>query len=252
MAKRKAKVDLSSIDREALQKVLKERKHQYVDPKSITPNPWNKNRMGDLYFAALKANLANPQIGFTIPVLLRPNPDKKSEVPYMIIDGEHRYKAAKELGYDEIPAIVFPEISDAVAKYLMIESNAIHGETSDADIKNVLSTIEDDLENLDVWANTVTEEPLEEDGKYGLDDDDLADVGSEPTVPVTLYLKRPEQIDKFKLVVGQLRLAHGCTQEEATMMVVDHYMESTGFGVQTGDNTLDNKQQDLTGAPVDN
>lgn len=242
-----AKVDLSKVDKEALQKVIGQRQYKLINVNDICPNPYNKNKMGQQYFAALKANLADERVGFTIPILVRPNPDKDSTVPYMIIDGEHRWRGAKDIGYLEIPCIVFPQMSESLAQYLMIESNAIHGDTADADIKKILSTIESDdfLKGLDVWANTVTDAPVEDEQKYALGDDDLADIGTDATVPVTLYLKRPEQIDKFRVVVGQLRLSSGCTQEEAVMQIVEHFMESTGFGETTGDESLDKKQSDL-------
>lgn len=247
MAKRTAKVDLSKVDREELNKVLKEREHKLISINDITPNPWNKNKMGAQYFAALKANIANPKVGFTIPVLLRPNPDPDATIPYMIIDGEHRYKAAKDIGYTEIPAIIFKQMPDSLAKYLMIESNAVHGDTSDADIKAVLSEIENDdfLEEFDIWAATITEEPLEDTSKYAMDDDDLDDLDKDTTVPVTLYFSRTDQIDIFRRTIGQIRLSEGCTQEQAVMAVINHFNETTGFGGPTGDDGLDAKQSDL-------
>lgn len=242
-----AKVDLSKIDREKLQSIVGERKHQIIKVKDICPNPYNKNRMGGQYFAALKANIANPNVGFTIPVLVRPNPDKDAMVPWMIIDGEHRWKAATEIGYEAIPCIVFPQISEGLAQYLMVESNAVHGTTDDADVKKILSTIESDdfLKGLDIWAATVTEPPIQDQEKYAVGDEDLDNIGNDATVPVTLYLKRPEQIDKFRVLIGQIRLTSGCTQEDAVMQIVDFYMEATGFGEKTGDEATDAKQADL-------
>ena len=247
MAKKTAKVDLSKIDRDLLLKVVNQRKYQLIKVSDICPNPYNKNKMGTQYFAALKANIANPNVGFTIPVLVRPNPDKESKVPYMVIDGEHRWKAAGEIGYEQIPCIVFPQVSEGLAQYLMIESNAVHGTTDDADIKKILSTIESDdfLKDLDVWAATVTDAPVEDASKYALGDDELDDIGLEDTVLVSLYLKRPSQIDRFRMVIGQIRLTSGCTQEDALMQVVEHFIESTGFGGETGDEALDEKQSDL-------
>jgi hypothetical protein len=248
MAKKTAKTDLAKVDRDALAKVIAQRKYQLIKVADICPNPYNKNRMGLQYYAALKANIADPRVGFTIPVLVRPNPDKDAKIPWMVIDGEHRWRASQEVGYAEIPCIVFPQMPEALAQYLMVESNAVHGTTDDADIKKILSTVESDefLKGLDVWANTVTDAPIEEDTrKYDLGDDDLANIGNEATVPVTLFLKRPEQIDRFRVIVGQIRLTNGCTQEEAVMQIVDHFAESTGFGEKTGDEALDLKQGDL-------
>lgn len=248
MSKRKAKYDPSKVDRVELENVMKQRKRADVPISDIMPNDYNKNKMGEMYFAALKANLANPKIGFTIPVLLRPNPDKDSPVKYVIIDGEHRYRAAKDIGYTEVPAVIFPDIPLALAKYLTVESNAIHGDTADSDIKNMLLEIEQDpfFEDTDIWANTVTEEPAEDTSKYALDDEDLEDLGTEATTPVTLYLKRPEQIDRFRIVTGQMRMSHGYTLEEAVMDCIEMMAESTGMGMPTGDENVDKLDKQRT------
>lgn len=242
-----AKIDLGNIDREKLLEVVKQRKHMIISVNDICPNPYNKNRMGGQYFMALKANLADPRVGFTIPILVRPNPNSDATARYMIVDGEHRWKGAREVGYSEIPCIVMPQMPEELAKYLMVESNAVHGTTDDADVKQILSTVESSefLKGLDVWATTVTEAPIADQEKYAVGDEDLDNIGNDATVPVTLYLKRPEQIDKFRVLVGQIRLTSGCTQEDAVMQIVDFYMEATGFGEKTGDEATDAKQADL-------
>lgn len=246
MAKRIAKVDMANVDREALMNVLKERKLRMLSVLDICPNPYNKNKMSEPYFKALLSNLANPQVGFTIPILVRPNPDPSAQAKWMIIDGEHRWKGATQVGYPEIPCICLPTISEGLAKYLMIESNAVHGETKDIDIKNILLSVEEldkDLTaSIDIWASTVTEEPIEDDDQYKLDVDDLPDRDS--INPVTLYFN-DDDLERYKRAVGQYRLAHGCTAEQALLEILDYFEETTGFGTRTGDSILDRKQGDL-------
>lgn len=231
MSKKNAKVDLSKVNRERLQEVVKNRPHLFISVDEIFPNPWNKNRMGSQYYMALKANMANESIGFTIPILVREHPEGNG---YQIIDGEHRWKASKDVGLKEIPCIVMPNVSDTLLKFLMIESNAIHGTTSDADQKAVLQDIElqketeDWLKEVDVWAYTVTDEPEDNSSKYELPPD-ANDVDKYDTQPVTLYLTQ-EQMIKFKKIIGQLRFCRGTTQEDAVLECIEHFEETTGFG----------------------
>jgi len=47
------------------------------------------------------------RIGFLVPVIVVEHPEEKDK--YMIIDGQHRFLAAKELGIKELPVIVVPQ-----------------------------------------------------------------------------------------------------------------------------------------------
>ncbi len=242
----KKKLDLAKVDRSKLEELIKLREYKVIGVGDICPNPYNKNRMGEKYFTALKTNLANSKVGFTIPVLVRPNPNTDSDIKWMIIDGEHRWKAAKEVGYQQIPCIVFPQMDESLAKYFMIESNSVRGDTSDADIKKILQEIEEepffDPTDFDVWVGAATEAP-EDLNKYDLDGEEETE-GLQETQLVSLYFT-PVQIDFYKRIVGQYRLAHGVTAEQAVFDMIEHFSTSTGFGTATGDDTLDQKQSDL-------
>jgi len=47
------------------------------------------------------------RIGFLVPVIVVEHPEEKDKL--MIIDGQHRYLAAKELGIKELPVIIVPQ-----------------------------------------------------------------------------------------------------------------------------------------------
>lgn len=250
MAKRTAKVDMTKIDRKKLMEVLRTRNSQLISISDIVPNPYNRNKMGSQYFAALKANMADPRVGFTIPILVRPNPETVTEPnapKWVIVDGEHRWKAASELGYEEVPAVNLGAMSEAWAKYLMLESNQVKGSTDDADLKDLTSEIEadlaEDLAEFDAWANLVLEKPEDNTDKYKVDDEDL-ETDIETKHHVALYFTS-DQIAVFRRITGQLRLAHGFSIEEAVLTCVNYFQDTTGFGEKTGDATLDDKQSDL-------
>lgn len=86
----------------------------------IEVNEANPNEMDEKEFENLKKEIKKR--GFLVPIVVR----KLEENKYKLIDGEHRYKAAKELGYKEIPAVVL-EISEEEEKYLLINLNKIKG-----------------------------------------------------------------------------------------------------------------------------
>lgn len=219
MAKRKQKTIMSI---EELEQKQAEKQFKMIDVDDIIPNPFNKNKMGATQFKALKDNLSNPHVGFTIPILVMPHPDHP-DGGYMVVDGEHRHRAASQLGYRKIPCIVLPPLSESMLKYVMVESNNVHGVTSDSDLKDLIQSIqqsgEEWIETLDVWKDACVNRPVEEDtSKYDLDEDDLGS-GKIQTNQISLYLT-DEQIDDFRRITGQFRLRDGITLEETVMRCV--------------------------------
>ena len=235
--KRTAKVDLSKIDRAKLNSVIEKRsKIILVSPGLVDPNPYNKNVMGKQYFEALKANMANPNIGFTQPILVRPHPENKKR--YMIVDGEHRWKAATELGLERVPVMNLDDMPEALAKYLMLEQNAVRGATKPEDQQKILEEIENDpawktlMEDFDPYAGTISDEKVDA-SKYDSGDDD-PDSAVGATHPQTLFFT-DVQLAIYRRVVGQIRLARGVNAEAALIECIGHFEECTGLGVPNGD-----------------
>ena len=85
----------------------------------IDPNPWNPNRMGPANYARLKRELAR---GFLAPILVRPRSDR-----FQIVDGEHRFRLAGELGYAAVPCIV-ADLTDQDAEIKTLQMNGLRGE----------------------------------------------------------------------------------------------------------------------------
>lgn len=70
------------------------------------------------------------------PILVRPHPVLEGR--YQIIDGEHRWKAAMENGFQEIPIIVVEESNERRAKLRTLAMNNIHGENIPLKLAHVL------------------------------------------------------------------------------------------------------------------
>ena len=69
----------------------------WVNRTSVKPNSYNPNEMDDRQYQQTKAALK--KYGWVLPIVTRPDGT--------IIDGEHRWRAAGELGMTKVPVIVF-------------------------------------------------------------------------------------------------------------------------------------------------
>lgn len=80
---------------------------------SIQPNDYNPNSMGDNEFQALIEDIKSGN--FDQPILVRTNPENGAD--FVIVDGEHRWKAAKEAGWAKIPSIIIKKnVPEAMIK----------------------------------------------------------------------------------------------------------------------------------------
>lgn len=78
-----------------------------VDINKVTPNEWNPNRHTPANFQTLLNSIK--RFGFNDPVSVRQVIKEVEE--YEILDGEHRWQAAKELGFKKIQVINFGEVT---------------------------------------------------------------------------------------------------------------------------------------------
>lgn len=101
-----------------------------VRVEDLVPNPWNPNRMDGEMFRKELASIK--QFGFVNPIIAR-----RFGRQVQIIDGEHRWRAAKELGMTEVPVTLIDGLSDADAKQLTIVLNETRGR-ADADLLGAL------------------------------------------------------------------------------------------------------------------
>lgn len=99
MAKTKGKAVV-----EKKNKVLEALNVQYVTHDQIVPNTYNPNRQSEDEFELLKRSMTED--GFTQPIVCVKH--EEQEGMYRIVDGEHRWRCSRELGYDEIPVVVTP------------------------------------------------------------------------------------------------------------------------------------------------
>ena len=90
---------------------------EYVPINSIKPNEYNPNRQSDQEFELLTKSMEED--GFTQPVVVM----KSSRV---IVDGEHRWRAAQYLKFTEIP-VVFVDMTEAQRRISTLRHNRARG-----------------------------------------------------------------------------------------------------------------------------
>lgn len=106
----------------------------YVPIDSIRPNQYNPNRQSEREFELLLISMMED--GFTQPILVQ-------RESHQIVDGEHRWRAASELGYKEVP-VVFVDMSPEQMRISTLRHNRARGSE---DVEAVTAILRD-LEKL--------------------------------------------------------------------------------------------------------
>lgn len=94
---------------------------QHAPVHKLVPNDWNYNHQDTATFNKLVASIK--QNGFSQPVIARELPSGMLE----IINGEHRWKAAKRLKLQEVPVFLLEDADDEKARTLTIALNELSG-----------------------------------------------------------------------------------------------------------------------------
>lgn len=119
-----------------------------LDPKSITPSPWNANVVSHENEVKLRASIERH--GMFKPILVR----ELYNGDLQCIGGWHRCEQAIELGYDEVPAVNLGPISDEKAKEISLADNARYGIDDTLKLSEILGDLDKGaLENILPWTN---------------------------------------------------------------------------------------------------
>src|SRR3990167_7230959 len=90
---------------------------QLISRSKLKVDGKNPNKMSKKQFSSLKISIE--KYGFLVPII--------TNKEYIIADGEHRLKAAEELGIDEVPTIVL-DIEEVDRRILRQILNKLRGE----------------------------------------------------------------------------------------------------------------------------
>ncbi len=102
----------------------------------LEPNPWNPNRMTEAIRRKLVLNLKRD--GFVAPLLVRKLGDR-----YQIVNGEHRWRIAQELGYQTVPCVVLEDLDDRRARILTVNLNELGGDPVPVLLAKLLHDLEE-------------------------------------------------------------------------------------------------------------
>ena len=104
-------------------RALAELKIEYVKTDSIKPNDYNPNRQSKRDFDLLKRSITED--GFTQPIIVH----RESKA---IVDGEHRWRAGRDLGMKEVP-VVFVDMTSEQMRISTLRHNRARG-SEDVDL----------------------------------------------------------------------------------------------------------------------
>jgi ParB/RepB/Spo0J family partition protein len=107
---------------------------EYVPVGALTPNDYNPNRQNEHEFTLLKSSIEED--GFTDPVKV-----VEADGTLRIVDGEHRWRAAQEVGLAEIPIVKLP-MGEAQAKIATLRHNRARGSEDIERATDVLRDLE--------------------------------------------------------------------------------------------------------------
>jgi hypothetical protein len=116
---------------------------------AVTNNSWNPNRMTAEMRESLRYGLRSDG-WLASQALLIWGSDENGEAKNLIIDGEHRWSVAIELGFIDGPMVFLHGIEEARAKALTVKMNQKRGSFDELELGALLRDIELDLAELGV------------------------------------------------------------------------------------------------------
>lgn len=111
-------------------------KIEYIPIEKLEPNKWNPNEEDEEKFNRLVKSIEDAGIIQPINVV----PSEELDM-YRIISGEHRYKAAKVLGYKKIPCIVHKDFDIDRQKFITVRMNVIQGKLNPMKLANLIEDL---------------------------------------------------------------------------------------------------------------
>ena len=109
--------------------------HKRVPIGDIYPNPWNYNVQPDEMFRKLAQSIR--MFGFIEPLIVR----TRAAGGWEIVNGEHRWQAAKLLKLSELPVLDLGVVEDAKVKQMCIVLNELEGHPDQLRLAELLRDI---------------------------------------------------------------------------------------------------------------
>lgn len=205
------------------------------DLSTVKPNTWNPNRMTPFLRESLKHGLKTDG-WLASQALLIWGSDERGRTKSIIIDGEHRWTVAGELGFKKCPMVVLEKMTEAQAKALTVKMNQKRGEFDPALLSTLLREIQYDYpEDLSLQMGFEQNElmPLLAEPEVIVAGDDLVEIDRGPSgagsgMPssqvrmVQLFLN-PDTHAEFNELIRKLATKYGTKNvSDTTLEAIRH------------------------------
>ena len=147
----------------------------HLPPDSLTPNPWNTNKLGSEAEKKLAASIL--EFGVYKPIICRELEDGSLQ----ILGGEHRSRAAARMGLATVPVVNLGQITDIRAKALGLADNGQYGQDDATGLAALLAELKLEDGLLDILP--YTEEDLA--GIFASTRIDLDDISLDDDAPAS-------------------------------------------------------------------
>ena len=115
---------------------------------SVFPNPWNPNVQNENEYKAVLSGLTT--YGQVAPLVVRTHPTKKNK--FQLVDGEHRYRAMKEAGFESCDVFDLGFLPDSRAKKLTIVLSEARGHNDALKLGSLLRDLLGDISEDELLA----------------------------------------------------------------------------------------------------
>lgn len=158
-------------------------KHEVVDINRLRPNPDNPNRVASHVFAKLRNNIE--RTGRYPDLICR---EVGSDLE--IIDGEHRWRILKDLGYETVNIDNWGSVSDEDVALLLTTLNSLRGKDNKRKRASLLKMLTDTGDNVSDYVSETPEQisGLMDRMSIPVMRDDLADDLAGNTQSITLLV----------------------------------------------------------------
>jgi hypothetical protein len=162
---------------------------------ALEPNPWNTNRITDpANEERLRESLR--RFGVFKPIIARELPSGQLQ----ILGGEHRWRAARQMGMTEVPVVNLGNIDDRRAKEIGLVDNGRYGDDDIGELSKLLGELGKDVLTFMPYTDADIQAMLDSAPDFDLDD--LDSIADGPKSPLDELPKTPtSQMMRFKVPI---------------------------------------------------
>ena len=189
-------------------------KIEQVPIDQLNPNPYNTNVVSPDNEEKIKESLR--RFGQFKPILVR-----EQDQGFEIIGGEHRWRAAKELGLENVAVINLGNISDEEAKKISLIDNGRYGEDDAFKLSELLSSLGDiaDLSSYMPYSDQSLE-TLFSNTSINLDELEVDEEELEESAPATERPPQTHVVMRFKVAIED---------SEKVQKLIEKIMKEQGY-----------------------